>query len=80
MDLFGISITEWVGYLAMTTVLISFLMKSVVKLRIINSVGCFVFVLYGFLLEPLSKPIIITNTIIFGINIYYLLFKKNKLL
>lgn len=80
MDLFGISITEWVGYLAMTTVLISFLMKSVVKLRIINSVGCFVFVLYGFLLEPLSKPIIITNTIIFGINIYYLFFKKNKLL
>jgi len=77
MDLFGISITEWVGYLAMTTVLISFLMKSVVKLRIINSVGCFVFVLYGFLLEPLSKPIIITNTIIFGINIYYLFFKKN---
>jgi len=77
MDLFGISITEWVGYLAMTTVLISFLMKSVVKLRIINSLGCLVFVLYGFLLEPLSKPIIITNSIIFGINIYYLFFKKN---
>lgn len=77
MDVFGILITEWIGYLAMTTVLISFLMKSVVKLRIVNSLGCLVFVLYGFLLEPLSKPIIITNTIIFGINIYYLFFKKN---
>ncbi len=77
MDVFGISITEWVGYLAMTTVLISFLMKSVVKLRLVNSLGCLVFVLYGFLLEPISKPIIITNTIIFGINIYYLFFKKN---
>ncbi len=77
MDILGISVTEWVGYLAMTTVLISFLMKDVVKLRIVNSIGCLVFVIYGFMLEPLSKPIIITNTIIFGINIYYLFFKKN---
>ncbi len=77
MDILEISLTDWVGYAAMATVLISFLMKDVKKLRLINSLGCFLFVIYGFLLQPLSLPIIVTNTAIFGINIYYLLVKKN---
>jgi len=76
MEVLVIPIVELTGYFAMTTVLISFLMKSVVKLRIINSVGCLIFVMYGILLEPYSLPIIITNTFIFGINMYYLIFKK----
>ncbi|WP_299556116.1 uroporphyrinogen decarboxylase [Seonamhaeicola sp.] len=77
MELFGISIVEWVGYLAMATVLFSFLMKSVVKLRLVNSFGCLFFVIYGFLLTPASKPIIVTNTAILCINLYYLI-KKTK--
>jgi hypothetical protein len=77
MDILEISLTDWVGYAAMATVLISFLMKDVKKLRLINSLGCLLFVIYGFLLQPLSLPIIVTNTAIFGINIYYLLVKKN---
>ena len=76
MEFFGVSGVEWVGYAAMATVLISFLMKSVNKLRIVNSLGCLLFVFYGFLLDPLSKPIIITNTAIFCINLYYLLQRK----
>jgi uncharacterized protein with PQ loop repeat len=72
MELLGITIVNWVGYAAMATVLISFLMKSVKKLRLINSLGCLFFVIYGFLLEPLSMPIIITNTAILIINLYYL--------
>ena len=77
MDLFGISITEWVGYLAMTTVLISFLMKSVVKLRIINSLGCLVFVLYGFLFSMSIKMchrnhfFVTQNALYLHKNIYY---------
>ncbi|TWO31671.1 uroporphyrinogen decarboxylase [Seonamhaeicola sediminis] len=61
----------------MATVLLSFLMKSVTKLRFVNALGCIFFIVYGFLLLPISKPIIITNVAIFGINIYYLL-KKAK--
>ena len=76
MEFFGISWVEWIGYAAMATVLISFLMKSVTKLRIVNSFGCLLFVFYGFVLQPISKPIIITNLAIFGINLYYLLQKK----
>ena len=75
MEFLGISLVEWIGYVAMATVLISFLMKSVIKLRIVNSLGCLLFVFYGIMLEPLSKPIIITNTAIFFINLYYLLKK-----
>lgn len=75
MEFLGISWVEWVGYIATAVVLISFLMKSVMKLRIVNSFGCLLFVFYGVLLEPLSKPIIITNFAILSINVYYLLKK-----
>jgi len=72
MGFLGIEYVEWVGYAAMATVLISFLMKSVNKLRIVNALGCLLFVFYGILLQPVSKPIIITNMAILCINLYYL--------
>lgn len=75
MEFLGISWVEWIGYIATAVVLISFLMKSVIKLRIVNSLGCLLFVFYGLLLAPISKPIIITNFAILSINIYYLLKK-----
>ncbi len=75
MEFLGISWVEWVGYIATAVVLISFLMKSVIKLRIVNSIGCLLFVFYGLLLVPISKPIIITNFAILSINVYYLLKK-----
>lgn len=73
--LLGIELTEWVGYLAMTVLLISFMMKNVTKLRVINSVGCMFFVIYGSLIS--QYPIVITNVAIILINFYYLFFKKN---
>jgi hypothetical protein len=73
--LLGIELTEWVGYLAMTVLLISFMMKNVTKLRVINSVGCMFFVIYGSLIS--QYPIVITNAAIILINFYYLFFKKN---
>lgn len=76
MEFLGVSYIEWVGYAAMATVLISFLMTSVNKLRIVNSFGCLLFVFYGVLLEPISKPIIITNVAIFCINVFYILKRK----
>lgn len=76
MEILGISLTEIVGYIAMALLLMSFLMKDVKKLRLINSVACAFFVAYGFLLVT-SWPIIISNSAIIGINIYYLLIRKN---
>ncbi len=72
----GVSITDWVGYLASLALIISFMMKNVRTLRIINSIGAVLFVIYGIMLQ-ISYPIIITNGFILGANIYYLFLKKN---
>ena len=69
------NIVEWVGYAAMVTLMISFLMKDIKKLRYINTVGCLLFVAYGIMLN--SYPIIITNAFISMVNIYYLFIKKS---
>ena len=63
--------TEYIGYVASALVLVSFIMKNITYLRIINTIGCGFFILYGILLP--SAPIIITNTAIVLINLYYLL-------
>ena len=73
--LLDIELTEWVGYLAMTVLLVSFMMKNVIKLRIINSIGCLFFVIYGLMIS--QYPIVITNLAIILINLYYLLLKKD---
>jgi len=71
----GITITEWVGYAASLALIISFMMKNINTLRIINSLGAILFVVYGIMLAT-SYPIIITNGFILTVNIYYLAFKR----
>jgi len=68
------SSTELIGYAASAMVLLAFLMKDIKKLRIINSIGCILFVIYGVLLD--SIPVIITNAAILLVNFYYLFLKK----
>jgi len=65
------SITEMIGYLASITILLSFIMKDLKKLRIVNTAGCTIFIVYGVLLDY-SIPIIMTNAAIVIINLYYL--------
>ena len=72
----GISVTEWIGYLASFFVLLSFLMRNIITLRYVNSIGCVFFIIYGFLLD--SWPVIITNIAIVSVNFYYLFIKKRK--
>lgn len=69
--MFDISLTEGVGYLASLVLMFSFLMKNINTLRIINSTGCLLFVVYGFMLAT-SWPIIISNAFILGVNAFYL--------
>ena len=64
--------TEYIGYLASALVLISFLMKKMTVLRMVNTLGCVCFVAYGILLHY-SWPIIITNVAICMVNVYYLM-------
>ena len=72
-EFLGTALFEWVGYLASAAVLLSFLMKKLKTLRIVNTAGCFLFVVYGFVLPEVSWPIVVTNVDIIGINAYYLI-------
>lgn len=69
--------TEYIGYLASLLVLVSFLMKNMVRLRWLNTLGCMVFIAYGLLLQ--SIPIIITNATIVVINSYYLFYSRKNI-
>jgi len=74
MELIGITGTEYVGYLASLMVLLSFTMKDIKKLRLVNMSGCILFIIYGFLMPSfrIGLPIIIANLEILIVNIYYL--------
>lgn len=62
---------ELFGYAASAFVAISLLMVSLLKLRVLNLIGCTFFVIYGLFLH--SFPIVIANGFIMLINIYYLI-------
>jgi hypothetical protein len=68
----SISLTEYLGYVASLVIMISFMMKNVITLRIINVIGGLLFIVYGVLLS-MSIPIIATNTFVVGVNVYYLI-------
>jgi len=61
---------EAFGYLAMVVVLVSMLMRDIRKLRIVNSIACGMFVIYGVMLA--AYPIIIMNLLVIAINVYKL--------
>ena len=64
------AILEAVGYFATVLVLISFLMTSVVKLRLINLIGSANFTVYAILIG--SIPTALLNFGICAINVYFL--------
>ncbi len=63
-------IIEIVGYVGSALVLISFLMVSVFKLRVVNSLGSVVCVIYGLIIH--AYPTVVMNLCLVAINIYYL--------
>ena len=64
------TIIELIGYLGSALVLISFLMVSVFKLRIVNSIGSVVCVIYGLIIH--AYPTVVMNLCLVAINVYYL--------
>jgi uncharacterized protein with PQ loop repeat len=59
---------ELFGYFSMILVLVSMLMKDMWMLRLLNSVACSCFVVYGYMIG--SFPVIIMNILVIFINIY----------
>ena len=63
---------EIVGYFAMTFLVISFIPKQVKVIRIINFIGCVLFVAYGVLLGW-KWPLIVSNGLVAIIQVYHLI-------
>lgn len=66
----SINFIELLGYFASIMVAISFLMKSINKLRLVNILGATCFVIYSVLIK--AWPVALINSFIVCINIYYL--------
>ena len=62
---------ERVGYLGSVVIAISLMMRSLVRLQIINALGSLVFVVYGVLIH--AYPVAILNGFIVGIDAFYLI-------
>ena len=66
---------EYIGYLATILVISSFMVKKIIMLRALNTIGALLFCYYAMLIE--SMPVLFTNVLISAINIYHLS-KLNK--
>ncbi|MCG3728546.1 YgjV family protein [Vibrio cincinnatiensis] len=61
---------EIMGYAASIMVAISLTMKDIVKLRILNFIGCSLFVAYALMID--AWPVVATNAFIACVNVYFL--------
>jgi len=66
---------ELFGYLGSLLVVASMLMTSVMKLRIINTIGSVIFAIYALIIK--SYPTALMNFCLVGINIYHMLRLRN---
>ena len=64
-------IIEAVGYIGSLLVLVSFLMTSVVKLRVVNTIGSVIFTVYALIIK--SYPTAVMNFVLILINIWFLI-------
>lgn len=69
---------EIIGYLGSGLVAVSLMMRSILRLRILNLLGAISFALYGLLIQ--AYPVALVNGTIAFINLYYLadLFRKKE--
>lgn len=67
---------EIIGYVGSALVLVSFLMASVVKLRVVNAIGSGIFAAYALIIH--SYPTMIMNICLVLINLYYLWKLRNR--
>lgn len=74
--MFSLEPIELVGYSASIFIAISLMMTDIVRLRVINSIGCLLFVIYGYTVG--AYPVALANIIIIIINLYNLYRIKNN--
>lgn len=70
-------IATYIGYSASLFIVLSFILKDIRKIRIVNMIGCICFVIYG-IFSGMLWPVIIPNGLICFIQIYHLVTDKRK--
>lgn len=70
-------ITNFIGYAASFFIVMSFVLKNIRNIRLVNLLGCICFVLYGIFNDYLW-PVIIPNGILCGVQIYHLINSNNE--
>ena len=60
-----------IGYIASIILAISLLMKSLIRLRVLNGIGALIYIIYGVMIK--AYPVAILNGIIFFIDLFFLL-------
>lgn len=56
------------GYVATAFVAGSFLLSSMLHLRLVNAIGAIMFIVYGVLID--SMPVVLLNVFITAVNLY----------
>ncbi|USD42615.1 YgjV family protein [Vibrio sp. SCSIO 43135] len=70
------NMVEILGYAASIMVAISLTMKDIVKLRVLNFIGCALFTAYGLMID--AWPVVVTNGFIACVNVYFLAKMQNE--
>ncbi|MGF1833234.1 YgjV family protein [Photobacterium sanguinicancri] len=70
------NIVEMLGYAASIMIALSLTMKNIVKLRVLNFVGCMLFTTYALLIN--AWPVAVTNGFIACVNVYFLIKKHQE--
>ncbi len=60
---------EILGYAGTALVVLSFLNRSMLKLRLLNTIGAAIITLYAFLID--AWPMVLLNALLAGINGYH---------
>jgi hypothetical protein len=68
-------LATYIGYAASLFIVLSFALKNLRKIRIVNLIGCACFVVYG-IYSGMLWPVIIPNGLICFVQVYYLIAGK----
>lgn len=66
---------EWLGIVGGIVVVVSFVMKGEIKMRVVNFIGAALFIVYGFFIGSIS--VVLLNFILAGVQVYKV-YKKMK--
>ena len=67
---------EYLGYVASALVIVSLMMKSLIRLRMLNLIGGILFTIYSIIIGAI--PVVVLNGALVSVNIYYLFIKRTK--